>query len=188
MEHLAQHHIAAIKALPQDSFLTGLEAGLQSLSEKSTNVERPSWYSVEVPKNSETEAFRAMCETLAMMGQPGGPTEKELTARLNSSGLQEDRIRLLLTQHDQLVKSSNVQKQTSIPSEELVDIHWKLGVVAGSSEEGEAGRTFVQVNFICQAPGGSRSAKLVEMSLDKFYDFLHQFEKCKASLEHSHLL
>lgn len=138
---------------------------------------------------TEKEAVQAMCETLEMVGQPGGPSEKDLATWLNLSGLQKDRTQLLLTQRGQLVKLTSLQKQNSVPMEDLVDIHWKLGVVAGSSEEGEAGRTFVQVNFICQAPGGSkRSSKLVEMSLEKFYDFLHQLEKCKASLEHNHLL
>lgn len=189
MELLAQHHVVTLKALPQDRFLAALEAGLQSLSEKKVTVDRPSWYNVEAPKNTEKEAVQALCETLERVGQPEGPTEKELTTWLNSSGLQEDRTHLLLTQRGQLLKSISVQKQNSAPFEDLVDIHWKLGVVAGSSEEGEAGRTFVQVNFICQAPGESkRSAKLVEMSLEKFYDFLHQLEKCKASLEHKHLL
>uniref|UniRef100_A0A0P4WNS6 COMM domain-containing protein n=1 Tax=Scylla olivacea TaxID=85551 RepID=A0A0P4WNS6_SCYOL len=153
------------------------------------NVERPSWYNVEGPMETEKEAVQAMCETLEMVGQSGGPSEKDLATWLNLSGLQKDRTQLLLTQRGQLVKLTSLQKQNSVPMEDLVDIHWKLGVVAGSSEEGEAGRTFVQVNFICQAPGGSkRSAKLVEMSLEKFYDFLHQLEKCKASLEHNHLL
>lgn len=61
-----------------------------------------------------------------------------------------------------------------------------MTVVAGSSEKDEAGRTFVQVNFISENPkDAKRSDRLVEMSLEKFYDFLHQLEKCKASLEHS---
>lgn len=188
MDTRAKQHIATLKALPQDSFLAALEAGLQHLSEKRISKERPSWYTLEGPKETE-EAVLAMCGILEMIGQPCGTSKEGLTTLLTSSGLQEDRTRLLLAQHGRLVELASVRKVNDASLEDLMDIQWKLGVVASSSEKGDAGRTFVQVSFISQTPGGTkRSARLVEMSLEKFYDFLHQLEKCRASLEHSNLL
>lgn len=88
-----------------------------------------------------------------------------------------------------LAEASSVCQQPGVPSEELLDLTWRLGVVAGSSEKDEAGKTFVQVNFISKAPVDGRKSSnkelVVEMSLEKFYSFLHQLEKCKASLEHA---
>ena len=42
--------------------------------------------------------MQAMCETLEMVGQPGGANEEDLATLLTSSGLQEDRTQLLLAQ------------------------------------------------------------------------------------------
>ncbi|KAG0726793.1 COMM domain-containing protein 7 [Chionoecetes opilio] len=162
-------------------FLAALEAALQRVSAGGPGDDRPPWYTVEGTQGTEEAGVQAVCGTLEVLGRAGAEGRAALLA---SSGLQEDRTQLLLAQHDHHQRVGSARRQPGVPLKDLVDVQWKLGVVAGSSEEGEAGRTFVQVNFICQAPGDTRrEARLVEMSLEKFYDFLHQLEKCRASLE-----
>ncbi|XP_068230371.1 COMM domain-containing protein 6-like isoform X2 [Palaemon carinicauda] len=72
--------------------------------------------------------------------------------------------------------------------EELIDLQWKFGVVAGSSIKEETGRTFVQVKLLSRSSEGSVSSQHIEMSLEKFYDFLHQLEKAKASFDYINYL
>ena len=82
---------------------------------------------------------------------------------------------------------------------------WKLGATASSSENQKIGQTFVQVKMVVQtgaktsgssvAPDSSTTGSdtgsssttdtvQIEMSIPKFYEFLSEMEKIKASLDH----
>lgn len=66
----------------------------------------------------------------------------------------------------------------------LVDLEWKFGVTAASSEAGAGavGRTFLQLKLVLDAPGGGLERIYLELSLDQFYAFLAHMERAKAAL------
>ncbi|OQV20389.1 hypothetical protein BV898_05675 [Hypsibius exemplaris] len=79
----------------------------------------------------------------------------------------------------------------------LKETEWRIGVTTSSSEASQLGQTFVQVKMIMETgvPSSSPSSPSssspsssteqivqVEMSVPKFYAFLGEMEKVKASL------
>eukprot|EP00043_Microstomoeca_roanoka_P025898 m.10226 g.10226 ORF g.10226 m.10226 type:complete len:188 (-) comp5951_c0_seq1:112-675(-) len=65
---------------------------------------------------------------------------------------------------------------------EIVDMQWKFGVTAGSSEFRHTGESFLQLKLILQR-GTQREEAYIELSLPQFYDFLKQMETAKSCLE-----
>ncbi|KAG2385459.1 hypothetical protein C9374_003274 [Naegleria lovaniensis] len=63
----------------------------------------------------------------------------------------------------------------------LLDLDWRFGVTASSSELNEVGSTFLQLKLTID-DGGKRDV-FVEMTLQQFYDFLHEMEKAQSSIE-----
>ena len=65
---------------------------------------------------------------------------------------------------------------------------WRIGVTTSSSETQQVGQTFVQVKMIVETGSSTGSTGVptqtvqVEMSVPKFYAFLSEMEKVKASL------
>ncbi|XP_005095878.1 COMM domain-containing protein 7 [Aplysia californica] len=66
---------------------------------------------------------------------------------------------------------------------QLVDIEWKFGVTASSSELDKVGNTFLQLKLVINTGNGMKNVFL-ELTLPQFYSFLHEMEKAKASLEY----
>ncbi|XP_059140844.1 COMM domain-containing protein 7-like [Physella acuta] len=66
---------------------------------------------------------------------------------------------------------------------QLVDIEWKFGVTASSSELDKVGNTFLQLKLVINTGNGTKNVFL-ELTLPQFYSFLHEMEKAKASLEY----
>ncbi|KAM6404233.1 COMM domain-containing protein 7 isoform 2-T2 [Rhynochetos jubatus] len=65
---------------------------------------------------------------------------------------------------------------------QLVDMEWKFGVTAGSSELEKVGSIFFQLKLVIKK--GTRTENVyVELTLPQFYSFLHEMERVKASLE-----
>ena len=66
----------------------------------------------------------------------------------------------------------------------LVDLEWKFGVTAASSESGAGtvGRTFLQLELVLDAPGGGLERVYLELTLNQFYEFLAHMERAKAAL------
>ena len=66
----------------------------------------------------------------------------------------------------------------------LVDLEWKFGVTAASSESGaaHAGKTFLQLKLVLDAPGGGLEAVYLELTLNQFYEFLAHMERARAAL------
>ena len=64
----------------------------------------------------------------------------------------------------------------------LVDVDWTFGVTASSSEHAAVGSTYVQVRLAVQR-GAALEYVHLELTLEKFYDFLHELERAKAQLD-----
>ncbi|XP_061486763.1 COMM domain-containing protein 7-like isoform X1 [Rhineura floridana] len=65
---------------------------------------------------------------------------------------------------------------------QLIDMEWKFGVTAGSSELGKAGSIFMQLKLVVRQ-GNKVEPVYLELTLPQFYRFLHEMERMKTSLE-----
>ncbi|XP_072050992.1 COMM domain-containing protein 7-like [Amphiura filiformis] len=82
-----------------------------------------------------------------------------------------------------LVGLSRTAAGQSLMVNQLVDMEWKFGVTAASSELQTVGSTFLQMKLVVNK-GNSTENVYMELSLPQFYSFLHEMEKAKASLEY----
>uniref|UniRef100_A0A672HQS5 COMM domain containing 7 n=1 Tax=Salarias fasciatus TaxID=181472 RepID=A0A672HQS5_SALFA len=65
---------------------------------------------------------------------------------------------------------------------QLVDLEWKFGVTVGTSEVQKAGNIFLQLKLVVRR-GSSTENVYMELTLPQFYNFLHEMERAKASME-----
>lgn len=65
----------------------------------------------------------------------------------------------------------------------LVDMQWKFGVTASSDDAAQLGNTFLQLKLVTDKGGSRLETSCMELSLPQFYEFMHEMEKCKASLD-----
>lgn len=78
----------------------------------------------------------------------------------------------------------------TIAANELVDMDWSFGVTASSNDCDQMGKTYLQMKLTIRNDddatttgiGGVRDV-FVELSLDQFYSFLSQIERCKSYLD-----
>jgi COMM domain containing 7 len=100
---------------------------------------------------------------------------------LESLNFTEDKANFLTAVYKKYfaVLSRNLISQT-LTINYLKDMDWRFGVTASNSEINEVGTTFLQIklNF-----GDGKDNKYLELTLSQFYDFLHQMEKAKQTLD-----
>uniref|UniRef100_A0A8D3C9Q4 COMM domain containing 7 n=1 Tax=Scophthalmus maximus TaxID=52904 RepID=A0A8D3C9Q4_SCOMX len=65
---------------------------------------------------------------------------------------------------------------------QLVDMEWKFGVTVGTSEIQKVGNIFLQLKLVVRR-GNSTENVYMELTLPQFYNFLHEMERAKASME-----
>ncbi|XP_066480414.1 COMM domain-containing protein 7 [Tiliqua scincoides] len=65
---------------------------------------------------------------------------------------------------------------------QLIDMEWKFGVIAGSSELKKVGSIFLQLKLMVKQ-GNQIEPVYIELTLPQFYSFLHEMERVKTSLE-----
>ena len=72
-------------------------------------------------------------------------------------------------------------------SQRLVGLDWKFGVTASSDELQAVGSSFVLVRLRVAPKDGSGEERVVsmELTLPQFYNFLHELEKAKATLDNA---
>ncbi|XP_068688197.1 COMM domain-containing protein 7-like [Montipora foliosa] len=66
---------------------------------------------------------------------------------------------------------------------QLVDMEWKFGVTAGSSDLKVVGQTFLQLKMVVDRSGVQEDV-FMELTLPQFYSFLHEMERAKSTLEY----
>ncbi|XP_041348825.1 COMM domain-containing protein 7-like isoform X3 [Gigantopelta aegis] len=84
---------------------------------------------------------------------------------------------------DNLVVLTEDALNKTLMVNQLVDMEWKFGVTASSSELDKVGNTFLQLKLVISTGIGTRNTYM-ELTLPQFYSFLHEMEKAKASLEY----
>lgn len=70
----------------------------------------------------------------------------------------------------------------ALDARRLIDAEWTFGVTASSSEHAAVGTTFVQVRLMVDGDAGPEYVHM-ELSLPRFYEFVHDLERAKAQLD-----
>ena len=65
----------------------------------------------------------------------------------------------------------------------VVDVDWKFGVTASTSEDDKVGTSYLQLKITVENKDKELKNVYLEMSLPQFYSFLHELEKAKTSLD-----
>uniref|UniRef100_A0A673HK76 COMM domain-containing protein 7-like n=1 Tax=Sinocyclocheilus rhinocerous TaxID=307959 RepID=A0A673HK76_9TELE len=65
---------------------------------------------------------------------------------------------------------------------QLVDMEWKFGVTVGTSELQKTGNIFLQLKLVIRK-GNMTENVYMELTLPQFYNFLHEMECAKASMD-----
>lgn len=65
----------------------------------------------------------------------------------------------------------------------IVDMEWKFGVTAATSNNENIGESFIQLKLVVDKGNKELETVFMEMTLPKFYALLHDLEKAKASME-----
>lgn len=119
---------------------------------------------------------------------PNGALKRNLTAEhvkadFIALGLSEEKAGCFADQWKlHSVALSRQALGQTITVNQLVDMEWKFGVTAGSSELQKVGGIFLQLKLVIKK-GNKSEIIYMELTLPQFYNFLHEMEQAKTSLE-----
>ncbi|XP_023654658.1 COMM domain-containing protein 7 [Paramormyrops kingsleyae] len=115
-----------------------------------------------------------------------------LKRSLSAEQLKEDLVSLGLNEDKAIHFSSQWKVHYAVLSRlavgqtlmvnQLVDMEWKFGVTVGTSELEKAGNIFLQLKLVIRK-GNSTENVYMELTLPQFYNFLHEMERAKASID-----
>ncbi|XP_064420294.1 COMM domain-containing protein 7 isoform X1 [Latimeria chalumnae] len=119
---------------------------------------------------------------------PNGALKRNLTAEqvrqdFTALGLSEEKTSYFTDQwilHSPVLSRLAVGQTLSV--NQLLDMEWKFGVTAGSSELQKVGTIFLQLKLVIKK-GNATENVYMELTLPQFYNFLHEMERAKTSLE-----
>ncbi|XP_067227136.1 COMM domain-containing protein 7 isoform X1 [Chanodichthys erythropterus] len=139
--------------------------------------------------------LRALMKSVLLL--PHGALKRNLTAEqvkvdLLSLGLNEDKASHFTDQYVYIfhlfqwrvhypVLSRLAVGQTLMVNQ-LVDMEWKFGVTVGTSELQKTGNIFLQLKLVIRK-GNTTENVYMELTLPQFYNFLHEMERAKASMD-----
>lgn len=70
----------------------------------------------------------------------------------------------------------------ALNANKLLDLEWRFGIAAGSSEKRKAGHTFLQLKLVLDK-GSHTEDVLMEMTVPQFYSFLKEMQIAKRTME-----
>merc|ERR1712228_192676 len=120
---------------------------------------------------------------------PGNAVKKNIAAAqfkadLQADGLHEAQANVFSELYDaRLPELRSAAIESTLSVNQLVDLQWKFGVTAASSDIQLVGNTFLQMKWTVKGEDGKLETICMELSLPQFYKFLHEMEKAKASME-----
>ena len=71
----------------------------------------------------------------------------------------------------------------TLATNKLLDMDWSFGVTASSDDADQVGKTFLQVKMKIDAGDEGVRDIFFELTLEQFYTFLAQMEKCKSFID-----
>ncbi|KAI4892931.1 hypothetical protein NFI96_014183 [Prochilodus magdalenae] len=130
--------------------------------------------------------LRGLMKSILLL--PHGALKKNLTAEqvkedMLTLGLNEDKSTHFSDQwrvHYPVLSRLAVGQTLMV--NQLVDMEWKFGVTVGTSELQKAGNIFLQLKLVVRK-GNSTENVYMELTLPQFYNFLHEMERAKASMD-----
>ncbi|XP_058619533.1 COMM domain-containing protein 7 [Onychostoma macrolepis] len=130
--------------------------------------------------------LRALMKSVLLL--PHGALKRNLTAEqvkadLLSLGLNEDKASNFSDQwriHYPVLSRLAVGQTLMV--NQLVDMEWKFGVTVGTSELQKTGNIFLQLKLVIRK-GNTTENVYMELTLPQFYNFLHEMERAKASMD-----
>uniref|UniRef100_A0A672QVQ1 COMM domain-containing protein 7-like n=2 Tax=Sinocyclocheilus grahami TaxID=75366 RepID=A0A672QVQ1_SINGR len=130
--------------------------------------------------------LRALMKSVLLL--PHGALKRNLTAEqvkadLLSLGLNEDKASHFSDQwriHYPVLSRLAVGQTLMV--NQLVDMEWKFGVTVGTSELQKTGNIFLQLKLVIRK-GNTTENVYMELTLPQFYNFLHEMERAKASMD-----
>ncbi|KAL1249799.1 hypothetical protein QQF64_020804 [Cirrhinus molitorella] len=130
--------------------------------------------------------LRALMKSVLLL--PHGALKRNLTAEqvqadLLSLGLNEDKASHFSDQwktHYPVLSRLAVGQTLTV--NQLVDMEWKFGVTVGTSELQKTGNIFLQLKLVIRK-GNTTENVYMELTLPQFYNFLHEMERAKASMD-----
>ncbi|CAI5778577.1 COMM domain-containing protein [Podarcis lilfordi] len=112
-----------------------------------------------------------------------GLSAEQVRADLITLGLSEEKASYFEEQWKEKSPTlSRLAVGQTLMVNQLVDMEWKFGVTAGSSELEKAGSIFLQLKLVIRK-GNKVEPLYMELTLPQFYSFLHEMERMKTSLE-----
>jgi len=112
-----------------------------------------------------------------------GLTADQLEAALCSAGLSEALSAAAGRSWSLLgAEAHRALSASAINASRLVDAEWTFGVTASSSEHAAVGTTYVQLRLAVAGASGLEYEHM-ELSLPRFYEFVHDLERAKAQLD-----
>jgi len=119
------------------------------------------------------------------VGAAGGAAQlsQHVRADLLSLGLDAERADLLASHClSSLSEVSSRALAKTLSVAQLVDINWKFGVSAASSEQDKMGSCFLQLRLTIDRGTGNENV-LMELSLPQFYQFLQQMQLANRQMQ-----
>ncbi|XP_023239830.1 COMM domain-containing protein 7-like [Centruroides vittatus] len=114
-----------------------------------------------------------------------GISVAQLREDLQKLGLNEDKIDYLANKWNKdYSEIAKMHLNELVMVNRLVDMEWKFGVTAASSELNKVGNTFLQLKLVIDQGNNRLQNVYLELSLSQFYSFLHEMERARASLEY----
>ena len=112
-----------------------------------------------------------------------GLTADQLEAELCGAGLSEALSAAASRSWSlQGAEANRALSASAIDASKLVDAEWTFGVTASSSEHAAVGTTYVQLRLAVAGASGLEYVHM-ELSLPRFYEFVHDLERAKAQLD-----
>ncbi|KAL7860056.1 hypothetical protein SRHO_G00152030 [Serrasalmus rhombeus] len=130
--------------------------------------------------------LRGLMKSILLL--PHGALKKNLTAEqvkedMLSLGLNEDKAIHFSDQWRVYYPIlSRLAVGQTLMVNQLVDMEWKFGVTVGTSELQKAGNIFLQLKLVVRK-GNTTENVYMELTLPQFYNFLHEMERAKASMD-----
>nr|XP_057907220.1 COMM domain-containing protein 7 [Doryrhamphus excisus] len=119
---------------------------------------------------------------------PQGAMKRNLTCEqlkedLQTLGLHEDKASHFSQQWaEHSAALSRLAVRHTLMVNQLVDMEWKFGVTVGTSEIQKVSNIFLQLKLVVRK-GNSTENVYMELTLPQFYNFLHEMERAKASMD-----
>lgn len=111
-------------------------------------------------------------------------SSSQLEAKCQAMGLQPNSTTLIISSWKKRSNQiTSIALAKTVSSNRLIDMDWSFGVTAASDYSDQVGKTYLQLKLTIDAGEEGIKDEYFELTLEQFYQFLGQMEKCKSYLD-----